>query len=82
MADFASRELALACKSWQQAQDIVDRLFDKHLIARAEILPIRKSTENEVQVIMEHIEEDILSLQQAIAELLGHDNFSLQALAK
>jgi hypothetical protein len=81
MANLAT-ELALACKSWQQAQEVIDDLFSKHLIARAEILPVPKSLEHEVQVIMENFEVDILAIQKEVARLFGHDNFMLQALPR
>lgn len=74
-------ELALSCKSWQQAQDIIDRLFSLQLISRAEILPMPKNVE-EVKVIMENIELDILEITQEIAQLFGNTDFTLDALPR
>lgn len=36
-------ELILSCTSWQQAQQIVDDLLNKHLVQSAEILPTQSA---------------------------------------
>ncbi|MDB5181649.1 MAG: hypothetical protein JWP13_412 [Candidatus Saccharibacteria bacterium] len=77
----AATELVLSCRSWQQAQNIIEHLFSKQLIARAEILPIQKSIE-EVKVIMENIELDILAITREVAELFGTNDFMLEALPR
>lgn len=72
-------ESVLTCSSWQQAQSVIDRLFDKQLISRAEVIPMKEGLD-EVRLIMESIEQDLLKVTDEIAGLFGHRNFNLQLL--
>lgn len=78
-----ANEFVLTCASWQQAQGVIDQLFDKHLISRAEIIPLIKDGQQGVEgvkLIMENIEQDLLKVSDEIARLFGSTNFNLQLL--
>jgi hypothetical protein len=65
------KESVLTCASVHEAQNIIDHLFTKQLISRAEILPT--SIENEVKLILENLEEDINQIKQEIVALIGKE---------
>jgi hypothetical protein len=74
-------EHALPCASPHQAQDVIDRLFGKRLILRAEILPIQKGID-QVIVVMENLEEDVAAIASELQAFFGHDKFDLRPLPR
>lgn len=74
-------EQVLPCASLHQAQEVVDRLFEKSLILRAEVLPVQKGVE-QAMVVMEHLEDDVALIKAELRAFFGHDNFNLQALPR
>ena len=68
-------ESVLSCTSWHQAQNIVDHLFSKQLISRAEILP--GSTADGVKLIIENIEHDSAGIYAELSEFFGLDTYKL-----
>lgn len=72
-----TKESVLTCVSLQQAQDVIDHLFNKQLISRAEVLP--SALEDEVKIILENLEEDVRQIRQEVTTLLGRED-ALQEL--
>lgn len=73
-------ESLLTCTSWQQAQDVIDHLFSKQLISKAEMLPTEAG--ETVQLILENIEDNLSNIHKELAEFFGHDNFTLTAIPR
>jgi hypothetical protein len=74
-------EHALSCASWQQAQAVIDHLFSKSLILRAEILPVQKGAD-QVMVVIENLEDDIEAVTHELAAFFGHSNFNFQQMSR
>jgi 5-bromo-4-chloroindolyl phosphate hydrolysis protein len=68
----AHKESIITCVSVQQAQDVIDYLFSKQLISRAEIIPTK--IENDVKIIFENLEENLQQIEQEVLSLLGTSN--------
>lgn len=69
-------EFFLTCKSWQEAQKIVDHLLDRSLIGSAEFIPIQ----NEVKLIMESAEHLYDEAKDEIAKLHSYEGFILHSV--
>src|SRR5579859_245319 len=81
-------ELVLTCGSWQEAQRIVDQLFEKQLIVCAEFIPIKakrtwkrhlEETE-EIKLIMLSLNDYFKKVEHEVKQLHSYESFVLQAL--
>jgi len=86
MTKAAFVELVLKCGSWQEAQQIADRLLEKQLVTCVEFLEIKskyhwqKSVEeaNEIKLVMESIAGNFKLVETEVAKIRSHDTFILQ----
>ncbi|HUD06309.1 MAG TPA: divalent cation tolerance protein CutA [Candidatus Saccharimonadales bacterium] len=81
-------EVLLTCGSWQEAQNIVDDLFAKKLIACAEFLEVKSkfawqgelNQAKEVKLIMLTTKPKFTSIEKVVRAHHSYDTFVLQAL--
>lgn len=81
-------ELVLKCGSWQEAQQIADRLLEQKLVACVEFLEIKSKYRlqgaleeaKEIKLVMESVADNFKKVEAEVAKLHGYDTFVLQQL--